>query len=170
MKNNRAQRILGMISLFPNAHDQGSWCSVPSVVGQVEAEQLRNDPSCGTTLCFAGWAAALYAPKGAIFCAEDGDNFFVPDNSGGWAYDPEGYMFEVDDPWEDYDEDSDWGQRYEEVSIMEFAEEKLDLQPGQSNWLFNSDRTADELREGVKYLMSHPNASQYELADHCQEY
>lgn len=165
MNNKRAARVMGMISLFPESHNQWSYARVPDSVGIVQPEKLRNDPSCGTTLCVAGWAAALYAPKNAVFASGDSNSFFVPSETGDW-YLKDNYLFEID-PWDSFNDEIPVNTRYSAVDIFEFAMEALDLDDDQATWLFDETRTNDELIAGVGYLMANPSASSDDLAENC---
>ena len=161
-----ALEIIGMIALYPDAHDQSSWSEVPESVGEVTAGRLSNEPTCGTTLCFAGWATALTIPEDSVF-AYGKSEVLVKNPLGLWFRNSLGKFthFYRNEP-QPFPKDA---ERYDRKSIMEHAEEALDLTRSQASWMFAPERTVDELLNGVRYLIAHPNADRYDLSIICSD-
>lgn len=167
MRNDRATQVLGHITLFPEVHHQGHWSHVPESVAEVDAATLQDNPSCGTTLCYAGTTAALFAPRNAVFVAGDGEYVYIPKTFGDYVRSRFSTGMHYD-PLENKAHSSfDYRQRYDRVYIMTFAQEALGLDDGQAAWLFAGDRTKQELFDGVRYIMSHPNATKAALNANC---
>lgn len=168
MDSRKALQVLGMAVLFPDNHYQGAWVKVPEGEETVTAATMRSNPtSCGTTLCFAGFAAAMYAPEDAVFTSADGESFFVPDKNGK-------YVFTHDYEWSDgnlavaeYDPNNyccNFCQpRFSQVDIMEFASETLGLEPAQATALFDGHNTVDRLKRLIRYIAAHPTADAIDL-------
>lgn len=60
----RLYRVSRAIRRYPQNSDQGNWHVSLDSETPVHADDGQH-PECGTTLCFAGWTAFLYAPEGA---------------------------------------------------------------------------------------------------------
>lgn len=168
MRIDRATQTLGHITLFPDNHDQRSWCSVPISDGKVSAAELKENPSsCGTTLCFAGTATALFAPRNAVFVTGDHDFVYLPDVYGDYIESRYSNGLSYEPVNASYHDSFDLRTRFRRETIREFACNALSLEHDQADWLFEGTRTKEELFSGVRYLMSHPRADRYDLHSNC---
>lgn len=90
-----AHEVLEVIRAFPDNHDQSSWCSPGDDDYACEAEKqdaFIDDPietawSCGTGMCFAGWAVALSVGLDFEYMKFVGEPTVV----GGVNFAPDGY-------------------------------------------------------------------------------
>lgn len=133
-----AHEVLDVIRAFPANHNQDAWCSPGSteVCEKDAREEFIEDPietawSCGTGMCFAGWAVALSV----------GLDWDERDPSRPWA-DP-GVVGGVE-PGEN---GRIWGS-----SIGEAARQLLGITYGDAYKLFKADNTLDDLERLVDRL------------------
>ena len=169
MDSRKALQVLGMAVLYPDNHYQGTWVRVPEDEEIISAATMRSNPtSCGTTLCFAGFAAAMYSPEDAVFTSADEENFFVPDPNGDCVLTHDFVYSNGDLEVETYDPMTHCcgacQPRYRKVDIMEFASETLELEPAQATALFDGYNSVDKLKRLVRYLINHPHADAIDLA------
>lgn len=150
-----ALEVIGAIELHPDNHDQDAWCSVSRSGVPVIAKQMLSEPPCGTTLCFAGWTAALWAPQDSVFIYRDRSAVYTPSEYGSYIQDRAGGMTLYDtllDP-------DPRAVRYSRRGISEYARRALQINPGQAGYLFDPSRTVDELLSGVRCLIANPHAT-----------
>ena len=168
MDTKKALQVLGMAVLYPDTHYQGNWIVMQSSEETVTAEELRTNPSgCGTTLCYAGFAAAMFAPGDALFSSADEENFYVPSSGGNYVLIHEYNPYEGVEELQvtEYDPFEHRGlPRFDRISVMEFAQGILELEPAQATFLFSGDNTVERLKDIIRYLMTHPHADAYDLS------
>lgn len=111
---------MALIKVFPEKHDQGTW--------------VDPDP-CGTTMCFAGHAAVI---SGATFDKE----IFL--NEDEWILDPEGKHVSEDEA-----HDSNWDRKDGYKYVGQFAADKLGLTLEEASYLFQHNRTREQLEDAV---------------------
>lgn len=77
--------VIGYLELFEKNHSQAWWSNWHDGSRTKTAKELRS-PSCGTTMCLAGWTSAIFAPDNAkfnhwdnAFFEVEGEIFRVPD-------------------------------------------------------------------------------------------
>lgn len=150
-----ALEVIGAIELYPDNHDQDSWCSVSRKGAPVSAQQMLSEPPCGTTLCFAGWTAALRAPQNSVFAYGDSGAVYTPSKVGEYVQDKDGEMIMYDSL---FDPDPR-AARYSRRGIAEYARRALQINSYQSGYLFDPSRTVDELLSGVRCLIANPHAT-----------
>ena len=170
MNNEKAKQLLAILERFPAAHDQVMWVRVPAEVGVVTA-QLATEPVCGTTLCAAGFVAALNAPAGTIFAHSHDFSMFVPvgeEDGYGYYYRLGSDMGTVVYSYEPV-EPSEEMTVYEGWNIKNFASEQLEITEEQIWYVFSSKRTPGELIRSIRYLMDHPHATLRELTGTCSD-
>lgn len=61
----KLREILNVIWNNKKQWDQGSWCHIPDFEVNTASGNLNLEPPCGTSFCYAGWDAYLYAPEGS---------------------------------------------------------------------------------------------------------
>lgn len=138
------ERVLTYIKDHPEDHRQKVWAEMSS---------------CGTAMCFAGWAVAL---SGSRFLWDNAPAAFshqahyctVPEESP--------MAIEPGDHWvyreiEDFDIELGEGERI--AYISDTAMHLLDLTFKQANELFDSDNTLEEIEEIVKDIINEQEAA-----------
>lgn len=119
------KETLDIIKLKPSEYDQTSW---------VRVEEAN---VCGTAMCFAGHAAILAGAE-----APDPKKHYVADwyvNNSDKAY----------LNWQQYDA-AEWGTA---TSVARFAQAALGLDYDQADYIFDGDRTVDEIEHAVNTLI-----------------
>ena len=146
--------LAGMITLYPDRHNQSTWFS--GVHSTTKLSTLRPENNgCGTTLCAAGWTAALYAPKKSVFVPTEEEYFFVPAENGEYQIDGDDYeeTFYVNTA----------GKHYDMVYIPSFASEELDLTPDQATSLFYNSSSSEDVLNVIRAIIANPKISGDEL-------
>lgn len=133
-----AHEVLDVIRAFPDNHDQSAWCTPGPATGEEACEttlrdEFIEDPietawSCGTGMCFAGWAVAL------------GVGLDWDERAPGQPWSDPGVVGGVEGP------------RLSGSSIAEAARQLLGITYSDAYKLFESDNTLDDLEHIVARL------------------
>lgn len=152
--NERLLALVGQITLFPESHRQTDWMRTTD---KTTGQEIKS--SCGTQACCAGWACVLFLPDEAVYIGSS-SSVYLPNPNGQIGFDPDDQPHHI----EYIDKFVPRSKRYDRKDIQTVGREVLGLSDEQASYLFAGDRTKDQLLNAIKYLLTHPNASRYDLA------
>jgi hypothetical protein len=152
-------QVVGILTLYPERHNQGVWHQVPGGKALTREEILETDgcnTSCKTAGCFAGWAAIELSPEGSVFSPHYDMSVFIPDPSGIY-YRYERYPHTINGLADSY-EYVPLARRLRKETVYDYAQHVLELTDNQANYMFSSIRTLGQLFDAVRSIISNPDA------------
>lgn len=136
------KKTLEQIKAHPELHNQNFWV-------------VANEENlCGTAMCFAGHAAVLSGAENP-----DPKKHFIEDwyvRKDNLAYMNYEDTYQV--PFKDYE------------SVSKYAGRELGLTSEQSDWLFDSNRTLEEIESAVEELITYGTLEAAEYHDDYDDY
>jgi hypothetical protein len=157
--NERLLRLALKLALEPESHAQGSWYRVARTGTSEEVKSM-----CGTTGCVAGHAQFMFGDSRTVFVPDADGMIYVPDIFGDYVFDQKTrqvrlYSYSLDR----YSSPT----LYSPDQVKTTARDLLGLKGDQAAWLFEGWRTRDEIFKAIQYLVDNPNATSYDLENHC---